>query len=133
MIRKTSLTIMLGSISLLFLSALPGFAQQQQQRQQQPPPQQQQKLPPVSEGDLDKAANAYVKISRIQEGFQQSVQQAGNDKQKMQELQTKANAKMIKAVQGEGLDAERYNQILQAVRTDKDLSEKFMSKVKNAQ
>lgn len=128
MIRKTSLAIMLGSISLLFLLALPGFAQQQQQQ----PPKQQQQMPPVSEGDLDKAANAYVKVGQIQEGIQQELQQAGDDKQKVQELQTKANAAMVKAVEAEGLDAERYNQILQAVRTDKDLSEKFLGKVQKA-
>ncbi|MFO7985413.1 MAG: DUF4168 domain-containing protein [Desulfatiglandaceae bacterium] len=133
MIKKTSLAITVGSVALLFLLALPGFAQQQQQRQQQPPPQQQQQAPSVSEEDLNKAANAHVKITRIREDYQQSLQQAGDDKQKMQELQTKANDNMIKAVEGEGLDAQRYNEILQAVRSDKALNQKFMNKVKKAQ
>ncbi len=123
MIKKTGLAIVLGSISLLFLLALPGFAQQHQQRQQ---------LPPVSDSDLSKAANAYVEITGIQEEFQQSIQQAGNDKEKIQQLQREANADMIEAVEEEGLDAERYNQIIQSVRADEDLSDKFLSKVEKA-
>jgi mannitol-specific phosphotransferase system IIBC component len=82
----------------------------------------------VNNAELEKAAIAYREISVINQKFQQSVQQASNHTER-KKLQQQANKKMIKAVEGAGLDVERYNKIMEKIYKDEKLAEEFGSKV----
>lgn len=82
----------------------------------------------VSDADLDKAANAYMEITEIREGFQETL--AGvSDPEKAQELQEQAGEAMVEAVENNGLDVQAYNQIMEAAQVDEDLRNKLLSRL----
>lgn len=121
--KKTNFAIMACIVSLVFLSALPGFAQEKQEETRVP------KKSSVSEAELEQTAKAYAKIIRIQEDFQQSVQQAENDPKKLQAMQEEANEQMTRVVEKEGLDLQTYTNIIYTVKADADLRKEFMEKL----
>ncbi|MFW5721792.1 MAG: DUF4168 domain-containing protein [Desulfohalobiaceae bacterium] len=82
----------------------------------------------VSEKQLEKVAAAYVEITQISRQAQDKLAGA-EDQEQAQQIQTEANDEMIAAVEGEGLDVDTYNTVLQSVQSDPDLRDEFMSKV----
>ncbi|MCW7753211.1 DUF4168 domain-containing protein [Desulfobotulus sp. H1] len=83
----------------------------------------------VSGGDLKKAAEAYVEIVQINQGFQEALQGVETAGER-QSLQMEANEKMLSAVKEAGLDAQSYNAIVQQVGADEELRMKFTSMLK---
>jgi hypothetical protein len=94
--------------------------------------QQQQEIAEISDTQLDKAAQAYLEITKIGEGFRQKMQTAGDENER-HELQQQANTEMTEAVQQEGLEVQEYNQIIQRIQTDNDLMKNFMAKLQEIQ
>ncbi len=88
--------------------------------------------PQISDADLEKAAAAKAAIADINRQLQQSVRET-QDPSERQQLQVKANQRMVQAVEGAGLDFERYNTIMSQVRSDNELGEKFQKKVQSVQ
>lgn len=84
----------------------------------------------ISDTELEKAAEAYVEIAMISQEFQQNVQQT-NDEKERQEIQQKANERMIKAVEKAELDVETYNKIMGEVSKDEELSKEFSAKIQD--
>lgn len=80
--------------------------------------------PEVSDGDLEKVAEAYVEVMKINKEFQESVQQT-QDAAERQELQQEANKEMVQAVEDAGIDVQTYNIIMQQVRTNDLVLERF--------
>ncbi len=124
MIKKTGSAILVAGLCLLFLFVLPASAQEGQPDVGD--------SGSVTEAELDQAAKAYAKITEVRQDFQQSLQEAENQEQ-IQNLQARANQKMTKAVEEEGLDVQSYNKIIQAVKMDEELREDFMNKLENIQ
>lgn len=110
MIKNFSFTA-IALFCLVFLMAIPAMAQEETGQK-------------VSDAELEKAAKAYVEIARIQNEFQQSVQVA-RDQNERQKLQQKANETMVEAVEGEDLEAQRFNEIMELIREDQKLMAKF--------
>jgi glucose/arabinose dehydrogenase len=130
-LKKFGLIIIAGFVCAL-LSALPATAQQESQQQQQGQGGAIQPQVEVADAELNKAAAAYVQIAKIQKEFQESLQTAPDPDQK-QELQQKANKKMIQAVEKEGMDVTTYSQVIAAVKSDDNLREKFMERLQEMQ
>ena len=82
----------------------------------------------VSDEQLEKAAKAYLEITKISNEFQQSVQAAPDQDARMK-LQREANEKMVEAVKAEDLEVEKYNNIMDHVRNDGALLSKFTEKL----
>jgi hypothetical protein len=120
MLKKYYLVPAAAAVCLIFFMTLPAIAQQGSQHQSQPGETQ----PEVSDADLEKVASAYVEVMKINEEFQESVQQT-QDATERQELQQEANKEMVQAVEDAGIDVQTYNVIMQQVRTNDDLLKRF--------
>jgi hypothetical protein len=112
-----------AAVCLVFFMALPAMAQQASQQQGQPG----ETLPEVSDAKLEKVAAAYVGVMKIHKEFQEFLQQT-EDATERQELQQKANIEMLQAVEDAGIDVETYNVVMEQIRTDEELSKKFITK-----
>jgi hypothetical protein len=123
MLKKYYLGPTAAAVCLVFFMALPVMAQQGSQQQSQPG----ETGTEVSDAKLEKVASAYVEVMRINKEFQQTIQQTQNATER-QELQQEANKEMVQAVEDAGIDVQTYNVIMQQVRTDEELSEKFKGK-----
>jgi RecA/RadA recombinase len=113
--------IITGLVCALLLIGAPAVAQQQQQE-----------IGEISDTQLDKAAHAYLEITKLGESFRQEMQTAGDESER-HELQQQANREMTGAVQQEGLEVQEYNQIIQRIQTDNDLMKNFMAKLQEIQ
>ncbi|WP_028320857.1 DUF4168 domain-containing protein [Desulfatiglans anilini] len=116
--------VILAVIVCALLWAVPAPSQQHQQGKEGAT----QPQIEVKDADMDKAAAAYVEVAQIQRELQESLQTAP-DLDQRQALQENANQKMIQAVEGEGIDVEKYRQIMAAVSSDEDMRQKFMEKI----
>ncbi|MFW5640995.1 MAG: DUF4168 domain-containing protein [Thermodesulfobacteriota bacterium] len=87
---------------------------------------------PISDMDLERAASAYVVIAENERKVQESMEQTEDDAAK-QNLQASADQRMVQAVQDAGLSVERFTSIMQRVRTDEELGERFQEKVQQLQ
>lgn len=114
----------IGLFSLLFPPALyaQGSAQPPSTGQ---PTMQSQPQKSVSDKELQSFAKAYVEVEEIRASHEASLSQAQKPEQ-AQKIQQEANAKMVKAVEKQGLTAETYNQILTAVNSDGALAKKAL-------
>jgi RecA/RadA recombinase len=124
MFGRLSPAIITGLVCALLLIGAPAVAQQQQQQQQE--------IGEISDTQLDKAAHAYLEITKLGESFRQEMQTAGDESER-HELQQQANREMTGAVQQEGLEVQEYNQIIQRIQTDNDLMKNFMAKLQEIQ
>jgi hypothetical protein len=113
-----------AAVCLVFFMALPAMAQEGSQQQGQPGETQ---PADVSDAKLEKVASAYVEVTQISKKFQESLQQT-EDTTERQELQQEANKEMVQAVEDAGIDVQTYNVVMQQVRKDKELAEKFREK-----
>lgn len=118
MFKKYYLLPVAAVVCLVFFMALPAMAQSQQQGQPG------ETQPEVSDADLEKVAVAYVEVLKISQEFQQAVQKT-EDQSERQELQAEANKEMVLAVEDAGISVETYNNVMQQVRTNNELLEKF--------
>ncbi len=126
MFTKRQLLSMAAAMSLICFMAFPALGQQDYQQGEMG------SQPQVDEAALEKTAEAYTEIIKINEDFQRSLQQTDDDTER-QQMQDAANAEMIQAINEAGLEVEEYNSNMQTIRTDQGMGEKFMSKVQSMQ
>ena len=79
----------------------------------------------IDDATLQKAAKAYVKVDQI---THQS-KQAGSSGSAAQADPAAAQSEKIAAVRNEGLDPQKYNQVIQMVQNDPQLQQKFATYV----
>ncbi len=87
---------------------------------------------PINDMDLERAASAYVVITEDERKVQESMEQAEDNAAK-QDLQAAVNQRMMQAIKNAGLTVDMYNNIMQLVRTNEDLGERFQEKVQRLQ
>ncbi|MFP4127651.1 MAG: DUF4168 domain-containing protein [Desulfonatronovibrio sp.] len=101
--------------------------QSQQQDMMQQPDQSAEPIE-VSDAELDKVAQAYVQITEIRGEFQETLSDV-SDPEKAQQLQEEAGEKMVQAVQDNGLDVQKYNEVMEAAQVDEELREKLLARM----
>lgn len=92
---------------------------------QQPPPPQQQQVE-VDDEELTTFARAYLAVDEIRVEIEQRMQNAGSPEE-AQQVQQEGNARMVEAVEGEGMDPQRYSQIGTTLNQDAELRERFQA------
>lgn len=76
-----------------------------------------------TETDKQAFADAYVKVSQIQQKYQAQVQPDASEAD-IQQLTQAAQTEMVEAIEAqEGIDVEKYNQILVALESNTSLRE----------
>lgn len=80
----------------------------------------------ISNDDLEKFATADEKVSEIRDDFSERLSQADNQEE-AQSLQLEAQEKMVEAVQSEGLEIPKYNEIATRMQTDPELQQRIQS------
>ncbi len=96
-----------------------GYDAQQGQQPTQPPPAN------FSDNTLEKFATAKGEVDELQGAYSEELKNV-KDPDKAQELQNKYIKKMVAAVEGNDLSIDKYNKIIQAMRSDPELVEKVM-------
>ena len=127
--------------ALLFTSALTATAIAQQPgttgAPQQGAPQtqnmpQQQNLPDASDfsdSDLDAFVATQKDMAGIQKKYSQKLQANQDKPKKAMEVQQEAQQKMVEAVQDNGLELEKYNQIVRLAQYDADFRTSLQAKL----
>jgi len=87
---------------------------------------------PISDMDLERTASAYVVIAENERKVREFMEQTEDDAAK-QDLEAAANQRMMQAITNAGLTVEMYNNIMQLVRTNEALGERFQEKVQRLQ
>lgn len=85
----------------------------------------------VDETTLRQSARAFVKVSTIIRSGKQAFDNASDDSQK-QQIKEQVAQKKLAAVKAEGLQPQKFNQVLELVQVDKPLRQKFLTYVKDA-
>lgn len=116
--RLTALTLLAG----LLAAGSAGPALAQAASPQQPPAAQ---SAPVSDESLKTFAQAMKEVNRIADRARSELEQSGQP-EKAQEVQQKAQADMVEAVQKKGMSVEQYNQIAMAAQTDPQVRERVL-------
>ncbi|QIB52763.1 MULTISPECIES: DUF4168 domain-containing protein [Pseudomonas] len=80
----------------------------------------------ISEEDLQKFAEADSAVGEIRDDFSQRLSQAENQEE-AQSLQMEAQEKMVEAVQSEGLEIPKYNEIATRMQSDPELQQRVQS------
>ncbi|MEH6389389.1 MAG: DUF4168 domain-containing protein [Pseudomonas profundi] len=80
----------------------------------------------ISEEDLQKFAEADSAVGDIRDDFSQRLSQAENQEE-AQSLQMEAQEKMVEAVQSEGLEIPKYNEIATRMQSDPELQQRVQS------
>ncbi len=133
MIFSKKMQFLTSALCCLFFmaAAFSVYAQQEegydQQMMQQPPGSVE-----VTDAELDKVAQAYIKITEIREDFQKSLAEV-TDPEEAQQLQEEAGGAMVEAVQETGLDVQKYNEVMEAAQVDEELREKLLSRLEQMQ
>ena len=86
----------------------------------------------VSDAELEKVANAYIQITEIREAFQESLAEV-SDPEQAQQLQEQAGQAMVDAVQDNGLDVQKYNEVMEAAQVDEELREQLLTHMQKLQ
>ncbi|MFP3871188.1 MAG: DUF4168 domain-containing protein [Syntrophobacteria bacterium] len=126
MFRNCCLGSAVVAVCLVLCMALPAAAQKGYQWQGQPGESESQ--PQISNAELEKAAEAYAEIRKINQGFQQSLQEA-KDSSERQKLQEQANKDVVQAVEDTGLEVQKYNSIMRQIGENEELRKEFSEKV----
>jgi len=79
----------------------------------------------ITDAQLREFATARASVEQIQMKYQDQAQNVTSEEQ-MQELQAKANAEMVDAVEQTNLSVEQYNQIASMIQTDQDMLNRYM-------
>jgi len=91
-----------------------------------------QSIPSVSEGDLDKAARAYVGVIQTQQKYQAKLQ-GETDPAAAQATQQKVNTKIETLIRDAGLTMDQYNRTMQVVQMHEPTQQKFLAMVSKHQ
>jgi len=82
----------------------------------------------VSEQMLNKFVSIQPKIGEIATEYESELQGVQNT-EKAQEIQTKYNGKMVKAIEDKGMSASDYNMVSNAVNSDPEVRDRYMEKI----
>ena len=85
---------------------------------------QQQPLAQFDRGQIESFASAALQVHQLRSEWQSRLQEPSNA-DKVQELQTQANAEMRSAVEEKGLTVETYNAIAAAAQQNPELAERI--------
>lgn len=129
---KTRLLAIAFALVFLLVAAQSVNAQQQGGYEQEMMMQQQPGSVEVSDAELEKVANAYIQITEIREAFQESLAEV-SDPEKAQQLQEQAGQAMVDAVQDNGLDVQKYNEVMEAAQVDEALREQLLTHMQKLQ
>lgn len=80
----------------------------------------------ISEEDLQKFAEADSAVGEIRDEFSERLSKAENQEE-AQSLQMEAQEKMVEAVQSEGLEIPKYNEIATRMQSDPELQQRVQS------
>jgi len=83
---------------------------------------------PIDDAMLKRTAAAYVKVRDIAERAQQEISST-DDTARKEQLAAQSESAKVEAVKHEGMDPQEYNAVLQLVKTDSALQQKFLSYV----
>jgi len=83
---------------------------------------------PIDDAMLKRTAAAYVKVRDIAERAQQEISST-DDTARKEQLVAQSESAKVEAVKHEGMDPQEYNAVLQLVKTDSALQQKFLSYV----
>lgn len=123
--RMSFIKKLLLTLTVFTLSAYTAFAQGQAPAQAQ---QGQAQAADVSDKMLDKFVSVQPKIGNIASEYEQELQGV-KDTSKAQEIQTKYNKKMVKAIEKGGMSAQDYNTVSNAINSNPDIRDRYMEKV----
>jgi hypothetical protein len=93
---------------------------------------QQQNLPDASDfsdSDLDAFVATQKDMAGIQKKYSQKLQANQDKPKKAMEVQQEAQQKMVEAVQDNGLELEKYNQIVRLAQYDADFRASLQAKL----
>ncbi len=82
----------------------------------------------VDDATLKRAAAAYVKVTDISAKTQQAMNST-DDATKKQQLAADSESAKLAAVKAEGMEPQQYNNVIQLVKADNTLQQKFLSYV----
>jgi len=82
----------------------------------------------IDDAMLRRTAAAYVKLRDIAEKAQQEISST-DDTARKEQLAVQSESAKVEAVKQEGMDPQDYNAVLQLVKTDSTLRQKFLSYV----
>lgn len=105
-----------------------GAAMAQQTAPAQPAQPGQMQVEPVSDAEVSQFVAANEEVSAIAAEVTPQLE-AAEDQAAAQELQASAQERMIAAIQGEGLTAQRFTQIAQLAQMDADLAAKLRAEM----
>lgn len=83
----------------------------------------------ASDKELQKFAVAYTEVIEIRKQMGQQMSQVESQEQK-RKLNARAREKMQKAIKESGLTVPRFNQLAQALNSDKELQSRFQKLMK---
>lgn len=79
----------------------------------------------ISDQDLQKFAKAQSEVEEIKNEYRGEIQKHAQDADKAMEVQREAQEEMVEAVQDNGLDVRKYNQIAQLAQYDSEFRERI--------
>lgn len=82
----------------------------------------------VDDATLRRTAAAYVKVSEIAVKTEQAISKT-DDTAKKQQLAVESESAKVAAVKAEGMEPQQYNNVIQMVKADSALQQKFLSYV----
>ncbi len=105
-------------------------AQQQPQPQAQAPAAQQEtvKSADVTDTELEQFAKSIEEVVEIQQETEKQLESV-TDTAEVQRMKTEANEKMAAAIQGNGMEVQRYNLIARSINQDPELKERLQQKM----
>ncbi len=81
-----------------------------------------------SNEDIANAAGAYIDIINVREVYQERFD-AADDPSAMEDLQMEANLRIMQALEDNGIDAETYNDLIDAAQEDDGLMEALLNEI----
>jgi|GEM_PF-6853911 hypothetical protein len=82
----------------------------------------------VSEKMLNKFISVQPKIGKIATSYEEELEGV-KDTSKAQAIQTKYNGQMVEAIKSEGMSAQEYNTVSNAINSNPDTRERYMNKI----
>ena len=118
--RATSLSLVAAVLGL-WVGLIVGTASAQS-RAPMPPA---TTTPALSDAVVNKAGAAFRQVSRIKQKYSRQIQ-TSSDTERQQELERQADDASIRAVEGQGLSVDQYNQVIRLAQADPGLRARLL-------
>lgn len=99
-------------------------------QQTAPPAQQPQVEIDFSDDELDSFAEAYVDVEALQAQYQAEFGTV-DDPEQAQQIQQRFQTDVLQTIEAQGLDAERYDQIIQATQVDPEFTDDLLARIES--